>query len=262
MFKIQTKKNFLEFSKEIGKCYSLRNFEQIFTNSTAFLTPQAGAQAENRFRRLLHLKKWKLHFSLRKSAIKNFTEYNHKPRPWRSKLKELDLSYSLGNGWAIIGQNRNTQLEKFIRNIVPHIFLERVKMQLIKIAMKSEEIMRFVMAFSQLPLLTSLDLEYLGGELGDLEAISLIYQISKISQLEQLTLKIIQTPNISIQCLMAYVDTLLKMKNLKKFHLYLRRLTLSPDETCLLTMQLANLSQIKFTNHKGSIYIYKNSRLL
>jgi len=44
--------------------------------------------------------------------------------------------------------------------------------------------MKLVIAFGQLPRLNYLEFQYLNSELGDLEAISLIYQISKISHLE------------------------------------------------------------------------------
>ena len=77
----------------------LSPFSAFYSSSALLMTHENGMRVGDQFRRLIHIRKRYLHISSRPGTVKNYIDFKYVNKPWRSKLKEMEMSYSLGRGW-------------------------------------------------------------------------------------------------------------------------------------------------------------------
>jgi len=104
-----------------------------------------------------------------------------------------------------------------------------------------------------------LSLEFTGCRLEELEISILCHGFKQCSQIEKLTFKLIQTPNIPLECLYELLQNLAEQKNIKEFDLFFTKHGFSQNEIIQLVNKLLDLDipNIKYVSTKYSLHIFK-----
>jgi len=93
-----------------------------------------------------------------------------------------------------------------------------------------------------------------------MDAIATAYGVSKMPYLKRFTLKIIQHPHLSEDCIYESVSLISKTPNLIQFDIYLRRLSLTGDAMVeFVEKLLLNNVNINCSFFKGSLHIFREN---
>ncbi len=79
-------------------------------------------------------------------------------------------------------------------------------------------------------------------------------------QIEHIDFKVLQYPNVSEECIFYFVSVLSRLKNIKSFNAYFRRLTFSEDVIDELIYKTISLKQVGCCKSKQSVHFFKHSQ--
>jgi len=92
-----------------------------------------------------------------------------------------------------------------------------------------------------------------------MEVIAFAHGLINLPQIKYFSLKVLQNPNVSKECLEKFATAISRLENLSQFDLYFRRLGLRKDEILELEKRIETLPNIQCSCSKESIHIYKRN---
>jgi len=253
-------------ARMLGRCVTIKSYEELIVDLenvpySALLEFQRNCQ------RILGLEELKLVFrktgKLNNVQATGIDPVHIHPRS-NKNLKKLSISSGVSSGWFSLntedGNEKNNIV--FFKDMTVPINLEHVTFKFSGLPSTIELYGMLTKVFPLLTKLRYLSLEFLNCKLGDFEVIELAQILSKASQIKQLTLKIIQYPSISKDCIFYLAKTLGNMQNLAKFDIYLRRLSLDDEELNELMECLSNMRELRcILFQKQSLHFSKNPEI-
>jgi len=152
----------------------------------------------------------------------------------------------------------DSQLKSQILRAIP--LLQRMKVKLIRVPPKYEDIVNTFTAFSFLPNLRQLEIEYLNCQLKDLDMVAYVQGLSKMKQLEYFSMKVLQNPSISEECIERFAEVSSKLDTLPSFDFYFRKLSLPPRGILELGKRIQSFPNLQVSCGKESLHILKKKR--
>ncbi len=96
--------------------------------------------------------------------------------------------------------------------------------------------------------------------MSETEMVLFAQSLAHASQIEHIDFKVLQYPNVSEECIFYFVSVLSKLKNIKSFNAYFRRLTFSEEIMSELIGRTNSLPQIGCCKSTNSIHFFKHSQ--
>jgi len=259
----------VELYKAIGNCSHLRTLEwrtiEMPDKSLRF-----AQVSENTNQCLRLLRNRKIYETLKKGAHRSNaaeTEKLEKPLKIRKIRRRaspesmtLDLTFASTGEWAnkeIIDKEKLRELMKGLAAIV--LGLEKFRICKIKTPSNFEDIINFLTLISYVTTLYHVEFDYLNCQLSDMEVMAFAHGLTKAKQLKYFSLKVIQKPGLSEDCIEQLALVLSKLDNLSKFDVYFRRLGLHPQSMRDLDNRIEGFGNIQCCCSKESIHIYRRS---
>jgi len=189
----------LAIYNSLRKCYLLKSLEWIVVES-----PHMSAQYFQVFMRLMtslrKLEHYKDYMTIKKGipscTEEDLQQYNDSPKV--PHLKHLEMMYSVTKEWSHMGEDGDLGYEMFKQYLHSHTGLQSFKLQLIKTACNSQDLLNIMPCFTSLVHLKRLDFEFLNCGIGDIEVAMFVYGLSLIPQLKYVRLKVIQSDSCNI----------------------------------------------------------------
>lgn len=142
----------------------------------------------------------------------------------------------------------------------PH--LQKLKIKSIKILLGYESVLLFFTAISYCPNFQHFEWELLNCQVSDMEVIAFAQGLVKVKQLRYFSLKVIQNPNISEDCIEKVAGAISRLEDLSKFDLYFSKLSLHPQAIKGLGKRIESSQNAHCSCSKVSIHIYKTNNEL
>jgi len=267
---------FIQLYKAIGNCSQLRSFEWKGIEM-AVRSPRFGLIAHNALQCLKWLKNYKVYDTLKKGAlVRNHateSEKSDKPLKQRNTRKRVtnegqtrDLTFFSTGEWAdkevketveIVDKDMQIKLMKKAAQML--LGLEKMRFLRIKTLANFEEIVNFFTYAAYLTTLTHLETQYLNCQISDMEVLAFADGLPKAKQLKYFSLKVIQKPGLSEECIKQLAGVLSKLDNLLSFDVYFRRLGMHPQGIKDLGNRIQRFRNMQCCCSKESIHIYRRS---
>jgi len=212
--------------------------------------------------KLKSLENYKYYASFKHGDIRNELARPQRKLKWikEFKIKNMDLSLSVPGEWENQGMESSQDDEMLRQLFEKHTQLQKLSIKAIKTFTNYENLIGFMTAISAAKTLRHFGFEFLNCKIEDMHVIAFVHCITKMKQLHSFSLKVLQNPNISEECLERVTSVLLKLENLSRFDLYFRRLNLAPQEILELGNRIQNLfGNVECACSRGSIHIYKTN---
>lgn len=210
----------IELYKGISKCSSLKTLEWIQVNM-----PEPSQRLSNVgsicLSRLRLLENIKIYSTLRKGAIRD--EISHKPRKRSvksSRIKSIDVAASATGQWANMGIEMDQTVKDIKKNLEIYPCFQKMKLKSMRIPANYDSFMIFFTVVSSFPSLQHLDWEFLNCQISDMELVAIAQGLSKVKQLKDFSLKVIQNSSISEECIEKVALVISRLENLSKLDLY------------------------------------------
>jgi len=235
-------------------------------------------ERSQRFSRVSHntnqclrwIKNGKLYETLKKGAFRNHAtqpEKSDKPlknrkirRNIANKNKTLDLVFASPGEWEnkeAIDQDKVIGFLKIIALLMQG--LGKLRVLAIKKSANFEDIINFFTIAALVPTLSHIESEYLNCQLSDMEVLAFASGLPKAKQLKYFSLKVIQKPGLSEDCIIQLANVLSRLENLTQFDFYFRRLGFHSQAIRDLGSRIESFGNIQCCCSKESIHIYRRS---
>jgi len=258
-----------ELYKAIGNCSHLRSLEWKAIEMPE-RSPRFSRVSHNANQCLRWVKNVKLYETLKKGAFRNHATQPEKPeKPVKNRKirrniannnKTLDIVFASPGEWEnkqTIDQEKIMDFLKIIALVM--LGLEKLRTLTIKKYTNFEEILNSFKIIALVPTLFHLESEYLNCQLSDMEVLAFAQGLLKAKQLKYFSLKVIQKPGISEDCIIELANFLSRLENLTKFDFYFRRLGFHPQAIRDLGSRIESFGNIQCCCSKESIHIYRRS---
>jgi len=252
---------FIQLYKAIGSCSHLRSCEW-----RAIEMPERSKRLMKAWENYMSRPKWlqsmKFYETLQKGALKNSNAGELKmPDKIRDpQLRSLDVTLSSAGEWAN-KENMTKEKEEQILTKVLKIFqhLEKVSFHIIKTITNFEETIALFGIFALVPTLSHVEYEYLNCQISDMDVLAFAHSLTKITHLKSFSLKVIQKPGITEDCIEKLGSVLSKLDHLPKFDVYFRRLGFHPRAIKDLGRRIETFGNIQCSCCKESIHLYRRN---
>jgi len=250
--------NFVRLYRAIGKCTNLRSFERKAIGMTEE-TLRSALAFDNCLHRLKRLEKLKIYEALQKGAIKNNDCAEITPKARKIHARNIDMTFSSVGEWGSKGIEKDIQMENFatLAQKVPQV--ERVRFQIIKTAVNYEDVLEFFEICALIPSLIHIEYELLNSQISDMEIGAIVHGLIKAPKFKYFSLKVIQKPGISEDCIEKFACVLSRLDNLSRFDIYFRKLGFHPQSIKDLGARIDSLENIQCSCSKESIHIFRKS---
>jgi hypothetical protein len=245
----------------IKKSYMLKRLEVKFVN-TVQPSYKFDIQLMACHRRQRKLEELVVFHSVRKGTIKEEFDFQGPFVSYRLPLlKKLDMTCSVASEWSSKTGEENYRAEEFCTEWMGRFrYAEEINIRFINVG-DLVELQSALTRLSSLSRLKTLSFEFLGCRLGDLELMMILFGLTKMKQLKNMTVKLIQRPGVSEMVIGRFVDVISKMGNLENFNIYIRRMELPDQIIKEFVRDVCRMSNVKCDRYKGSLHFYREKEL-
>jgi len=179
------------------------------------------------------------------------------PKIAKSKLKEIHSSMGMAKGWHFMSTEYDSTDVKILHTFALHPHLATLKIQFIAVPLPFETIETLSSFLPGMINLRFFYLEFMNSKVSDEEIIMFAQFLTRMSQLERLTFKIIQHPNVSEMAIYYLISTISKLKNFQIFDIYFRRLSVPDENITSLVNKVNQLENVQCNRCKQSLHFYR-----
>jgi len=264
--------SFVELYRAIGNCYNLRTLDwkaiEMPEKSSRF-----GRVSHNANQCLRHLNHIRYYDTLKKGALRNkVTEFEESNKPFlkrktrkntHNESKTLELIFASTREWANkeIKETEEKEKQKQGMKAAAQMIagLEKFRLFLIKTLTNFEDIVNIFIFVNFIPTLSHLEVEYLNCQISEMDVMAFAHGLTKVKYLKYFSLKVIQKPGLTEDCIEQLVVVLSRLDSLSKFDVYFRRLGFNPRGIQDLGNRIEAFGNIQCCCSKESIHIYRRS---
>jgi len=255
-----TENSFIKLYQAIGNFSFLKSYEwkDINMPERSKKVAQMGLVCFSKLRLLENIQVYGV---LKKGAIRD--EISQSPK-WKdsvklNRVKYINAASSVSGQWADMGIEKDYNVQMLTHTFKKIPQLEKMKIKSMKALSNYEATLTFFTAISQLKNFHHLEWELLNCRVGDMEVVAYVHGLMKVKQIKYFSLKVIQNPNISEDCLEKVAHAMSRLESLLGFDLYFRKLNLHSQAIKELGKRIETYENIHCLCSKESIHIYKRN---
>jgi len=172
-------------------------------------------------------------------------------------MQTIDFSFGIPTGWCSMSTEPDENAMQTLKTLAWHEELKSLKLQFTGNPAVLETVQILAETVPKMQSLKRFSLELLNSRVTESEMFAMIQMIPNITQIEEFTFKVIQYPNVEIECIMCLISRLSMYKNFKKINLYFRRLSVDDYEMKEFVKRIQSLADMSCMPGKSTLYIYK-----